>query len=201
MTNKKSIKTFLLIALAIVLAVFPCFKNCFSDFEYYGDNFSFLTWNTQLMMEHGELYGFEGSPFLTSILMFALLVILIVANVAVTTMEDKSKDNSVTFAWISVAFSVISIVLLISIVKKILDVFLPSMEEIMFGTYLALILALAVAVIAFIDASSNKAPVAEKNTAKSSSENIDKLASLKELMDSGVITKEEFEEKKKQLLK
>lgn len=199
--NKKTIKITFLVVLAVVLAIFPAFENCFSDFEHYGANFSFLTWNTQLMMEHGELYGFEGSPFLTSILLFGFLTIIVAANIAVSVMEDKSKENRTTLGWISAGFSAITIVLLIIIVKKIVDIFLPSMDEIMFGTYLAIILALGATIVAFIDAGSNKVSDAEKNTAKSSSENIDKLASLKELMDSGVITKEEFEEKKKQLFK
>lgn len=199
--NKKSVKITLLMALAIVLAVFPAFENKFYLFEYFGENFSFLTWNTQLMVGHGELYGFEGSPFLTSILMFGAMIVLIAINIAVSVMENKSKENCVALGWISVALSLISIILLISSVKKIVDVFLPSMDEIMFGTYLAIVLALAVAVIAFIDAGSNKAPVIEKNTVKNDYENIDKIASLKELLDSGAITQEEFEEKKKQLLK
>lgn len=200
MINKRSAKIALLIAFAVVLAVFPCFENVFSGFEHYGANFSFLTWNTQLMMEHGEIYGFEGSPFLTSILLFGVMAVFVAANIAVSVVEDKSKDNRVTLGWVSVALSIISIVLLISIVKKIADVFLPG-YGIMFGTYLAIILALGVAIVAFIDAGSNKTSAPQKNTDKNDYENIEKLSSLKELLDSGVITQEEFEEKKKQLLK
>ena len=40
--NKKTVKIALLVALAVVLAIFPAFENCFSDFEYYGENFSFF---------------------------------------------------------------------------------------------------------------------------------------------------------------
>lgn len=199
--NKKTVKIALLIALAVVLAIFPAFENCFSDFEYYGENFSFLTWNTQLMVEHGELYGFEGSPFLNSIILFALIVILMAVNVAMSVMENKSAENRTTFGWISAAASALSVIILIINIKKIVDIFLPSMDEMMFGAYIAVILSVAIAVIAFINAGSNKAPKAENNTAGSSSESIEKLSSLKELLDSGVITQKEFDEKKKQLLK
>lgn len=199
--NKKTVKIALLVALAVVLAIFPAFENCFSDFEYYGENFSFLTWNTQLMVEHGELYGFEGSPFLNSIIMFALIVILMAVNISMSIMEDRSIENRTTFGWISVAASVLSVIILIIDIKKIADIFLPSMEEMMFGVYIAVILSVAITVVSFINASSNKSFKAENNTAVNTSENIEKLSSLKELLDSGVITQEEFDEKKKNLLK
>ena len=69
------------------------------------------------------------------------------------------------------------------------------------GFYIAIVLILAVAVIAFLLAIGKIKDVEPKTSNKSENySNADELKKYRDLLDSGIITEQEFEAKKKQLL-
>ena len=177
-------------------------------FGYEEPEYTFYEWNDEIIYENfistGGLYGYG-----TLYRLFSFTMIAFVLNIMVSTGElliGALKKRFIWFPAVSVISAALNFILYVAYLVTFKSDSMYPEHKIAFVGYLAAFLLFATVLISvyilLIENGFNFSGTTKvSGTFTNKTEIIEKLSSLKELLDSGVITQEEFEEKKRQLLK
>lgn len=193
----------IVLIIIVVLILTETLMLGFEEPEY-----TFYEWNDEIIYENfistGGLYGYG-----TLYKMFSFTMIAFVLNIIVSTSDlliGALKKHFIWFPAVSIISAALNFILYAAYLATFKSDSMYPEHKISFAGYLAaFLLFVAVLISVYILLIGNGFTFSEETkvskTVTNKTEIIEKLASLKELLDSRVITQEEFEEKKKQLLK
>lgn len=195
MNRKKSLNIIELLVQLVFMLVLFSFKavTLIEDIDF--------KWAQDVNLSLGD-YTFFDFAMTTENYFIVILIGLMVVNAIICLVSAISKDNNKD----GIIHTVLAVVICIFSAIYLTSPATPTGYDVIISStikMLGIVCALIIAILAIIKRSKYAVPVEEKpiiNNIEVTSSNADELQKYKDLLDKGVITEEEFDQKKKQLL-